>query len=125
MTMSANPAPAMDDFQAAYQNAQQWAMKGYFGEAIALYGRSIEMNPSFAEGFFERAMCRERISDYDGAISDYRRYLELGGGMRFGNQTSVEAALAHLDGLRRSGVAFKPEPSIVPPIKFPAGRNWW
>jgi hypothetical protein len=35
----------------------------------------------------------ERQGNLRGAISDYRRYLALGGGQRYGDQSDVEAAI--------------------------------
>lgn len=46
-------------------------------EAIRLYDKSIELNPTVAQVFFNRGTCKGNSFDFEGAIKDYDKAIEL------------------------------------------------
>jgi len=46
-------------------------------EAIVLYDKAIELNPTVAQAYFNRGACKGNIFDYEGAIEDYDKAIEL------------------------------------------------
>lgn len=46
-------------------------------EAIKLYNKIIEMNPTIAQAYFNRGACKGNKFDFEGAILDYDKAIEL------------------------------------------------
>lgn len=58
---------------AANEKAHQYKS----AEAIALYTKAIDINPSIAELYFDRGAAKGISFDFDGAIADYDKAIEL------------------------------------------------
>ncbi|HXQ32969.1 MAG TPA: tetratricopeptide repeat protein, partial [Anaerolineales bacterium] len=58
--------------------------------AIKDYTQAIRLSPNYVNAFYNRALVWEKKEDYYAAIADYQKYLELGGGIRDGDQKEVE-----------------------------------
>jgi len=50
---------------------------GDYNGAISDYTKAIELNPKFANAFYNRGCVKRKIGDYNGAISDYTKAIEL------------------------------------------------
>src|SRR5687768_18600990 len=50
---------------------------GNLETALAHFQRAIELDRNFGAAYFSRGLVRKRQRDYDGAISDFTRSLEL------------------------------------------------
>jgi len=46
-------------------------------EAIKLYDKAIELNPTVAQAYFNRGACKGNNFDFEGAIQDYDKAIEL------------------------------------------------
>lgn len=46
-------------------------------EAIKLYDKAIELNPTVAQAYFNRGACKDYNFDFEGAIKDYDKAIEL------------------------------------------------
>ena len=46
-------------------------------EAIRLYDKAIELNPTVAKAYFSRGACKSNNFDFEGAIKDYDKAIEL------------------------------------------------
>ena len=46
-------------------------------EAIKLYDKAIELNPTVAQTYFNRGACKQNNFDFEGAINDYDKAIEL------------------------------------------------
>ena len=51
--------------------------KGQWDKAIAEYNKAIEINPSYAEAYYNRGVAYGRKGQYDQAISDCNKVIEL------------------------------------------------
>ena len=51
--------------------------KGGFDQAIADYGQAIELAPTYAEAYCHRAEACLSLGEWELAIQDYEKYLEL------------------------------------------------
>ena len=58
--------------------------------ALSDYDEAIRLKPSFAIFYYNRARVWESKRNFSKAIADYQKYLELGGGIRDGDQKEVE-----------------------------------
>jgi len=58
--------------------------------ALADYDQAIALKPDDATAYNDRGIMRREQGDLAGALADYEQYLELGGGMQYGNQKEVE-----------------------------------
>jgi len=67
-----NPEKAMEYFKQAFDKQ----VEGEYGEAIELYTRSIEEFPT-AEAFTFRGWAHSYLEDYDQAIADCKRAIEI------------------------------------------------
>jgi tetratricopeptide (TPR) repeat protein len=50
---------------------------GNLDKALAHFERAIELDPNYGASYFSRGLVRKRQRDYDGAISDFTRSIEL------------------------------------------------
>jgi tetratricopeptide (TPR) repeat protein len=87
--------------------AQQWFERGYSAidtdERLRCYSEAIRLKPDYIDAFFNRGLALQQIafksgdkSLYKSAISDYQTYLDLGGGLRNGDQSPIEQTIRHL-----------------------------
>ena len=51
-------------------------LKDYNG-AIADYTKAIELNPNYANAYYNRGISKHNLKDYNGAISDYNKAIEI------------------------------------------------
>ncbi|MHB8054196.1 MAG: tetratricopeptide repeat protein [Candidatus Aminicenantales bacterium] len=50
---------------------------GKYAEAVAAFDRAVIFDPSFAEAFRHRGLCKSRLGDDTGALADYSRAVKL------------------------------------------------
>jgi tetratricopeptide (TPR) repeat protein len=85
------------DYADAYNNrGVARDSKGDWDGAIKDYTEAIRLKPDYAVAFYNRGIAREENVDYRGAAADYQRYLDLGGGVRDGDQIEVEGFIRDL-----------------------------
>jgi tetratricopeptide (TPR) repeat protein len=73
--------------------------KGDLNGALDDFDEAVNINPEYEYAFYNRAEALEQKGDAEslrGAIADFRRYLDLGGGQRDGDQADVEARIETL-----------------------------
>jgi hypothetical protein len=58
--------------------------------------QAVRANKEIAVNYFHSGMQRARQNDLSGAIADYQKYLDLGGGRYYGNQAEVEGWIRDL-----------------------------
>jgi tetratricopeptide (TPR) repeat protein len=79
-----------DDASAYYNRGLAHKAQGDFAAAIKDYSEAIRLRPDHANAYYNRALEWKKKEDYGKAIADYQKYLELGGGIRDGDQKEVE-----------------------------------
>jgi Flp pilus assembly protein TadD len=57
--------------------AIDFAKKGHYDRAIALFSKALEINPRYAEAYNNRAFAYSDIHKFDKAISDYTKAIEI------------------------------------------------
>lgn len=67
--------------------------------ALALYGEAIARDPRHAKAHWGRGRIRRQLRDFRGAVGDFRRFLELGGGVELGAQADAEREISELERL--------------------------
>jgi tetratricopeptide (TPR) repeat protein len=75
--------------------------KGDVDSALDDFDEAISLKPEYEYAYYNRAEALERKGDaksLQGAINDFQRYLDLGGGQRDGDQADVEARIETLKG---------------------------
>lgn len=82
-------------------------------EAEALFGRVIEMNPAFAEGWNKRATVRFLLRDFVGSIADCRETLARNPN-HFGAASGQGLCHFSLDEIREAAVCFRRALEIHP-----------
>ena len=48
-----------------------------YGKAVPEFTKAIELDPSYLNGYIQRAICYENLGKLDEAIKDYEKALEL------------------------------------------------
>ncbi|MCU7858980.1 MAG: tetratricopeptide repeat protein [Candidatus Thiodiazotropha sp. (ex Lucinoma kastoroae)] len=66
-----------DDAKKATALGGEKAMQGEFKEAINLYDKAINVNPNDAYIYFNRGAAKLNLGDFDGAIADFTKTIEL------------------------------------------------
>jgi tetratricopeptide (TPR) repeat protein len=85
------------DFADAFNNrAFARDAKGDLEGALQDCNEAIRLKPDHAKAFYNRGRARRAKGDKEGAIADYQRYLDLGGGLRDGDQAEVEKIIRNL-----------------------------
>lgn len=64
--------------------------------AIDDYTNAIRYNPRYINAYYNRGNARQSDGDIAGAIRDFQKYLDLGGGIRDGDQKDVEDRIERL-----------------------------
>ena len=70
--------------------------KGDLDGAIRDYDQALRLKPDEADAYVNRGLARQAKGDVAGAIRDYQKYLDLGGGLRHGDQKEVEKIIRDL-----------------------------
>jgi tetratricopeptide (TPR) repeat protein len=70
--------------------------KGDLDAAIKDYNEAIRIEPDIADTYYNRALVWEKKDAYSKAIADYQKYLDLGGGIKGGDQRKVEGFIRTL-----------------------------
>jgi tetratricopeptide (TPR) repeat protein len=86
------------DADAFYNRGLGRYAKGDLDGAMRDYDEAIRLNPDFADAYFNRAFVHQKRASGSGkaAIADYQRYLDLGGGVRHGDQSRTEKTIRDL-----------------------------
>jgi tetratricopeptide (TPR) repeat protein len=66
-----------DEFMKYTEEAHEFSRQFKNEEAIELYDKAIEVNPTVAQVYFNRGACKGNILDFEGAIKDYDKAIEL------------------------------------------------
>jgi tetratricopeptide (TPR) repeat protein len=69
---------------------------GELEAALQDFDEAIRLNPNEADVFYNRALIYQNKDNYEAAIADFQKYLDLGGGMRDGDQAEVEQKIRGL-----------------------------
>ena len=70
--------------------------QGDLDGALRDYDEAIRLRPDYIDAYYNRALIRRRRADPSGAAADFQQYLDLGGGLRDGDQATVEGWVAEL-----------------------------
>ena len=70
--------------------------KGDLDRAIKDYNEAIRLKPDYANAYYNRAGIWKKKENYYVAIADYQKYLDLGGGIRDGDQEKIEGFIRDL-----------------------------
>jgi tetratricopeptide (TPR) repeat protein len=70
--------------------------KGDLEGALEDHNEAIRLKPDYANAYYNRAGIFRRKTDYGAAIADFQKYLDLGGGVRDGDQQQVEERIRDL-----------------------------
>lgn len=65
------------DFDINYYLAAAYTKKGEFGKAEEIYTAILTMRPNEKDAYFLRGNARMTLSDYDGAIADFEKVIEM------------------------------------------------
>jgi tetratricopeptide (TPR) repeat protein len=84
--------------KAYYNRAIARGAKGDVSGAMEDNGEAIRLDPDYTSAYYNRAVIRASRKDNAGAIADYQKYLDLGGGLRDGDQAVVEDWIRRLRG---------------------------
>jgi tetratricopeptide (TPR) repeat protein len=60
-----------------FQQGQEEFARGDFARAVASYDMCLSERPSFAEAYSARAVAKEQLNDFQGALTDYSILVEL------------------------------------------------
>jgi tetratricopeptide (TPR) repeat protein len=88
-----------DYAEAYYARGNARDAKGDLDGAFKDYAEAIRLKPDFANAYYNRGLARRAKSDpasTKGAIADFQKYLDLGGGIRDGDQAEVEQFIRDL-----------------------------
>ena len=92
------------DYAEAYNNrGVALRAKGDVDGALADYNETIRLKPDDTKAYNNRGVARRAKGDLDGALADYQLYLDLGGGVRNGNQAKVESWIRELQEKLKTG----------------------
>jgi len=85
-----------DDAKAYSNRGAAHKAKGDPDGAIQDYTTAIRLKPDYANAHYNRAIAWKQKENYYAAIADYQKYLDLGGGIRDGDQEEVEGFIRDL-----------------------------
>ena len=72
------------------------AGNGDLDGAILDFSAALRLDPELPEAHYLRALAEESQGNYAAAMDDYQKYLDLGGGIRHGDQAEVEGKIRDL-----------------------------
>lgn len=82
--------------EARYNRALCYEELGSWMEAERDLTHVIQRNPGIAAAYEARARIHAQQHAYDEAITDYQRYLRMGGGREYDNHSDIQAAIVSL-----------------------------
>jgi tetratricopeptide (TPR) repeat protein len=85
-----------DDADAYYNRGNARLAKGDLDGALKDYDEAIRLKPDYAVAHYNRARLLKAMGQRDLAIADYQKYLDLGEGVRQGDQAEVEGFIRDL-----------------------------
>lgn len=85
-----------DDADAYYNRGVSRKNQGDLAGAIADYTEAIRFKSDFANAYYNRGGVYKKKGNAMMAIADYQKYLDLGGGIRDGDQEDVEKIIRDL-----------------------------
>jgi tetratricopeptide (TPR) repeat protein len=85
-----------DSAEAFYNRGLVRRDKGDLDGALQDYTEVTRLDPNYEDAFYNRGAVWEARSNFAAAIADYQKYLDLGGGLRDGDQAEVEEAIRDL-----------------------------
>jgi tetratricopeptide (TPR) repeat protein len=102
-------ALALDEsfHEARYNRALCYEELGLLDEAERDLTRVIQALPGLAPAYEARGRVRARLRRYEAAISDYQRYLRMGGGREYDNHSEIQAAIIALQVQRWTAWLFR------------------
>lgn len=80
-----------EHYAAYYNRALAFEKLNLLVEAEADLSEAIEIRPGLAQCYEVRGRIRALLKNYDGAIADLERYLRMGGGHEFDNQSEIQS----------------------------------
>jgi tetratricopeptide (TPR) repeat protein len=72
--------------------------KGDLDGALQDFDTAIRLEPEVADTYYYRGQLQKSRGQREKAITDYQKYVDLGGGIRYGNQAEVEQIIRDLGG---------------------------
>ena len=85
------------DYADAYYNrGNARKAKGDLEGALQDYDKAIGLQPDYANAYYNRGLLYETKRHYVAAITDFQRYLDLGAGLRHGDQAATEQRIYDL-----------------------------
>jgi tetratricopeptide (TPR) repeat protein len=85
-----------DCAKAYYNRGNARRAKGDLDGALKDYTEAIRLKPDYAFAYYNRALVWRQKADQRAAIADFQKYLDLGEGIRSGNQATVEKFIRDL-----------------------------
>jgi tetratricopeptide (TPR) repeat protein len=89
-----------EHYAAYYNRALAYEKISMFDEAEIDLSDALEINPAIAQCYEVRGRIRALMKNYDGAITDLERYLRMGGGREFDNQSEIQSFIIILRMIR-------------------------
>jgi tetratricopeptide (TPR) repeat protein len=81
---------------AYYNRGIAYNDQGDLEAAIQDLGQVIQLDPNSADTYYHRGNAYTAQGELAAAIQDYQKYLDLGGGSQFGNQSEIEQTIISL-----------------------------
>ncbi|MFT3895444.1 MAG: TIR domain-containing protein [Anaerolineales bacterium] len=85
-----------DFFEAYFGRSVVHAVKNDWVNAQKDLDKSIYLTPNETALYYSRGIVRHQLNDLIGSLTDYQKYLDLGGGIRNGNQKEVKSIIKKL-----------------------------
>jgi tetratricopeptide (TPR) repeat protein len=85
-----------DHANAYYNRGKARRAKGDLDGALKDYDEAIRLKPDFGDAYYNRGSARRDKGQREMAIADYQTYLDLGEGVRQGDQARVEQIIGDL-----------------------------
>lgn len=79
-----------------FNRANAHTKLGQYQAALADYDQAIHLQPDYIEVYYNRGVAYKNLAQYQKAIDDYQHYLDLGGGLIYGDQEEVEGWIREL-----------------------------
>jgi len=85
-----------DYAEAFYNRGNAQRAKGDLEGGLQDYNEAIRLKPDLANAYYNRADIFRDKANYGSAIADFQKYLDLGGGVRYGDQQEVDEKIRDL-----------------------------
>lgn len=83
-------------YEAYYNRALAYEEFKRYDAAEADLNRTIDYNPGIAQAYEARGRVRAVQRNFDGALEDFQRYLRMGGGHKYDNQSEIQGHIISL-----------------------------